>query len=824
MPGERSRGDAMSAGLEPSRPVFDRATRLARTLFGRVEAQVTLLGESGPWSSRGQVVGSGSEVAAVRHVMRVGELVWIEDCRDDPRFRGDPVVAGPPHVRFFAGAPIRLEDGSTPGALWVAGLEPRAYDRSLARRLQDLADFVADEWIRVKARNAQSNYERTLAAMVEVMPLSLVLLDRQMRVIYASHPWIKARGLEGRQVIGRTIFELRPEVFERWREALARGMTGQSYSVDRLRIEGLDGKPEWLKVEVNPWYDLDGAVGGLILASHDITELMGALELSERSEDRLKLAMQLTDLYVYELDHVREELIKVGAESDFFDRAYSYADLRTDPHEMIDPRDRPAAQEAWTRQQESGGAGRAEFRIRRNDGKEVWVAAATKLILNNHGEPIRLVGAMRDITERKLAEQALVQAKEEAESANRAKSAFLATMSHEIRTPLNGVLGMAQAIAADDDITAVQRERLEVIRQSGQSLLAILNDVLDLSKVEAGKLALEHGRFEVGALAQSAQATFSAIAEAKGLTFDLTIDRAAQGVYEGDQVRVRQILWNLVSNALKFTERGGVSVRVRREKGELAISVLDSGIGLTHSELAGLFRKFEQADASTTRRFGGTGLGLAICRELAGLMGGRISVTSAPGMGSAFTVTLPLKKVARAAAKPMRTRRQPAKSAKPAPAGRPLRILAAEDNPMNQLVLKTLLAQAGIEPEIVANGQEAVDAWAREPWDLILMDVQMPLMDGLAATRLIREREQLEGRTRTPIVALTANAMSHQVAEYRAGGMDAFVAKPIEAGRLYEALQRAVDGPLASAPQQPRPFPVHLESPEPDKKGRSSRG
>jgi signal transduction histidine kinase/ActR/RegA family two-component response regulator len=440
------------------------------------------------------------------------------------------------------------------------------------------------------------------------------------------------------------------------------------------------------------------------------------------------------------------------------------------------------------------------------------VAAATRLILNQQGEPIRLVGAMRDITERKRAEQALVQAKEEAESANRAKSAFLATMSHEIRTPLNGVLGMAQAIAADDDITAVQRERLEVIRQSGESLLAILNDVLDLSKVEAGKLALEHARFDVGALAQSAQATFSAIAEAKGLTFDLTIDPAAQGVYEGDQVRVRQILWNLVSNALKFTERGGVSVRVRRGKGGLAISVLDSGIGLTHSELAGLFRKFEQADASTTRKFGGTGLGLAICRELAELMGGRISATSAPDMGSTFTVTLPLKKVARAIAKPMRALKPPAK---PAPAGRPLRILAAEDNPMNQLVLKTLLAQAGIEPEIVANGREALDAWARETWDLILMDVQMPLMDGLAATRLIREREQLEARTRTPIVALTANAMSHQVAEYRACGMDAFVAKPIEAGRLYEALQAAVDGAGASAPQQP--------SGAPEQAGRSGR-
>jgi CheY-like chemotaxis protein len=216
---------------------------------------------------------------------------------------------------------------------------------------------------------------------------------------------------------------------------------------------------------------------------------------------------------------------------------------------------------------------------------------------------------------------------------------------------------------------------------------------------------------------------------------------------------------------------------------------------MTARQLAGLFRKFEQADASTTRKFGGTGLGLAICRELAELMGGEISATSAPGMGSTFTVLLPLKKVARAAPKPKPAKaKAKAKAEVAAGTERPVRLLAAEDNAMNQLVLRTLLNQVGVEPVIVADGREAVEAWEREPWDVILMDVQMPVMDGPTATALIRTRERSEGRTRTPIVALTANAMSHQISEYLQSGMDAFVAKPIEAQRLYEALQAALDG------------------------------
>jgi signal transduction histidine kinase/ActR/RegA family two-component response regulator len=375
-----------------------------------------------------------------------------------------------------------------------------------------------------------------------------------------------------------------------------------------------------------------------------------------------------------------------------------------------------------------------------------------------------------------------------AEAANQAKSQFVANMTHEIRTPLNGVLGMTQAMAGGE-LSDLQRERLDVVRKSGDMLLAILNDVLDLSKIEAGKLELEAIPFDILDVARGAHAAFTALAHKKGLSFDLKVEPEAIGVYRGDSTRVRQIIYNLVSNALKFTPEGEVRVHVAAVDPGLEIRVSDTGIGIPPDRLASLFQKFEQADASTTRRFGGTGLGLAICRELAQLMGGSIAVESLVGQGSTFTVILPLEKLAEPAAQPSSDEARPAADF----GERPLRILAAEDNQVNQLVLKTLLHQVGLHPVLVDDGRAATEAWEAEAWDLILMDMQMPVMDGLAATRHIREREAATGRPRTPIIALTANVMAHQIAGYRAAGMDGFVAKPIEVSRLFDAMASAMD-------------------------------
>jgi CheY-like chemotaxis protein len=329
-----------------------------------------------------------------------------------------------------------------------------------------------------------------------------------------------------------------------------------------------------------------------------------------------------------------------------------------------------------------------------------------------------------------------------------------------------------------------------VVRQSGESLLGLLNDVLDLSKVEAGKLELEIEPFDLCEVAGSARAMFAGVAQGKGLTLEMAVGDSARGTYLGDGARVRQIIANLISNALKFTDKGGADVAIARNRQGITIRVRDTGIGIAADRVGKLFQKFEQADASTTRRYGGTGLGLAICREFSELMGGSVKVTSREGKGTTFTVELPLPKLADRAIEP--PREAPAAAAAEVADGPPLRVLAAEDNKVNQLVLRTLLNQAGIEPTIVDDGKAALEAWESGHWDVILMDVQMPVMDGPTAARAIRQREAEGGRARTPIIALTANVMSHQVREYELAGMNGCVAKPIEVAALFASLEAAL--------------------------------
>ena len=424
-------------------------------------------------------------------------------------------------------------------------------------------------------------------------------------------------------------------------------------------------------------------------------------------------------------------------------------------------------------------------------GETRWFHTKKVAVYDDNG-PSHLLGIAEDVTASRAAREALREALTRAEAANCAKSDFLATMSHEIRTPLNGVLGMAQAMQADE-LSPDQRERLKVVRRSGELLLAILDDVLDLSRIEAGKLELECTDFELEHLVRGAMAAFAPLAEKKGVEAGFHVAQAARLRFNGDATRIRRLLYNLLSNAVKFTDHGRIQVGVDYNAGAVRLEVTDTGVGVAEDRLPHLFDKFVQADASHTRRFGGSGLGLSICQGLAELMGGSIAVTSRLGEGSTFIVTLPLVPAAAAPPPPLAT--------DPAPDGAlpDIKVLVAEDNEANQMVLRTLLGQAGIEPLVVANGALAVDAWEREAWDIVLMDIQMPEMDGVSATRAIRAREAETGRARTPILAVTANAMTHQTPDYLAAGMDDVVPKPLDVVRLFAALEHALDGAAAAA-------------------------
>jgi signal transduction histidine kinase/ActR/RegA family two-component response regulator len=397
-----------------------------------------------------------------------------------------------------------------------------------------------------------------------------------------------------------------------------------------------------------------------------------------------------------------------------------------------------------------------------------------------------------DVSEARRAAREQKAALEAAEVANRAKSEFLAVISHEIRTPLNGMLGMAQAMALSP-LPRAQRERLRVLGESGEALLTIVDDLLDLARIEAGGLTLVSADFDLPAVLESVRCAYAAEAARKGLTFSLAIDPKAAGRYRGDAARLRQILSALVSNALKFTHRGEVSLSLLATSRGVRCEVRDSGIGIAADRVPGLFETFAQADSSMTRRYGGAGLGLALCQKLSKAMGGEILVESAPGAGSTFALVLPLP--------PCLAPTAEARQEMTAVADRHVRILAAEDNPVNQMVLRTLLSQLGLDPVIVENGAEAVQAWEAGDWDLILMDVQMPLMDGLSATRAIRAREAQLGRAPVPIIAVTANAMIHQVAGYRAAGMTEVISKPINVEALFSAMIAAIARPADAGPE-----------------------
>ena len=387
----------------------------------------------------------------------------------------------------------------------------------------------------------------------------------------------------------------------------------------------------------------------------------------------------------------------------------------------------------------------------------------------------------------------LVESRMEAARANLAKSMFVARMGHEIRTPLNGVLGIADLMAMEG-VPEKQRAHLDLIRQSGRALLSLLNDLLDFSKIEAGKLTLTPTPQNLRLALEPACAAFRIIAEEKGLRFRSDL-RAVDAYFDVDGPRVGQIVQNLLANAVKFTDAGEVALTTHRREGGIAIEVSDTGPGLSPTDIEQLFREFSQIERNGQVKTG-TGLGLTICRELARLMGGEVSCVSTRGQGSRFILSLPLSPVRPLTVNPpavpgmISGRPGPARGNSGSPA---IRVLVAEDHPTNQLVISGLLKLAGVDYRIEADGEKAVEAWKRESWDLVLMDVQMPGMDGLAATRAIRTLEQAQSRDRTPIFGFSADAMSHQVAEQLEAGLDGHLQKPIQVEALFsllEALER----------------------------------
>ena len=575
---------------------------------------------------------------------------------------------------------------------------------------------------------------------------------------------------------------------------------------------------------VGPMLTHGPSLGGLVISALLLSSLVAARSFSI---DHQALLRQLADRQLSLVDIEGKLAIAVEASGDGLFEAdligqrtqvspawaamlgYT-ADEVTFPDlfNFVHPEDRPAVREEYAAHfRDETPHTTSEQRMRCKDGSYKWILARARLVARTpDGRPWRLIGTTIDVTARKALEHQLEAARDTAEAANAAKNVFVANMSHEIRTPLNGVIGIAGALARTP-LTGPQREMVGLVQSSAQILERLLSDVLDQSKLAAGAFELQCGPFDLRQAVEAAAELMRVRAEDKGLAFHIAYAQTADGVFEGDAVRLRQIISNLASNAIKFTEAGEVRIDVdvaapdeEDRPTTVTIAVADSGIGFDAQTGERLFGRFVQADGSISRRFGGSGLGLAISRALAERMEGTLSATSTPGVGSVFTLRIALGRTMSLAD----YRRRDVATIGAAPEMETglegLRVLLAEDHPTNQRVVELILGPLGIDLTIVGDGQEAIDAVAAKHFDLILMDMQMPVVDGLAATREIRRREREAGRARTPIAMLTANAMdSHRLMAAEAGASH-HIAKPITPESLIGGIVAALaaDTPDAS--------------------------
>ncbi|MDQ2711164.1 MAG: PAS domain S-box protein [Acidobacteriota bacterium] len=572
------------------------------------------------------------------------------------------------------------------------------------------------------------------------------------------------------------------------REAILRAMSAEAKTASseiRLRLRG--GREVWALVNANLLETDSGFfTEGTII---EITELKDTVRTLEERTTYLHALISNSPLAIAVMDDERNVVICNRAFEQLF--LFDASELIGHPLEgFLVPGENQSGANQNISDLAAGKNIAVITRRKRKDGVLIDVdLRGVPLIVD--GQVVGLYAIYQDITERLQKEAELRATKEVAEAANRAKSEFLANMSHEIRTPMNGVL-LAAELAAAESPAPLQKEYLDTIRSSGESLLLLLNDLLDLSKIEAGKMELYSAEFSIRTCLDECLSLLAARAGQKSLDISLTVDESIPALVTGDFLRLRQIMLNLIGNAIKFTQRGSVIVRAeycsdRNEQLVCRFSVKDTGIGIPAEKHSTVFLEFEQADGSTTRRFGGTGLGLAITKKLVHLMGGDLWLESEVGQGSTFSFTACFAPATSAVPRQRQT-----DAANPEIQSGALTILLAEDNPVNQRLAVRLLEKAGHSVRPVNNGRQAVNLLLQFNFDLILMDIHMPEMDGIEATRQIRTRETQSGR-HTPIIAMTASAMKEDRQACLVAGMDAYISKPICVDELLATLRNTVD-------------------------------
>lgn len=657
---------------------------------------------------------------------------------------------------------------------------------------------------RRRAESALNKSENRYSTLAATVPVGIFRTDVTGNVTYVNDRWSQIAGISVEAATGYGWQHgLHPDdgvmVATTWEQFLQGKHSGQM----EYRWQHPDNTVKWVYAQAVAEWDTEGQKIGYVGTITDISDRKQVEETLRKSEAHLKAAQQIGKLGSWEFDVTTgavvwsEETYRIFGKSPGVERLTYESFL-----ELVHPEDRKGIDREVKTTIATAQPYKIECRIYQPDGSLVYISARGRPLRDISGKVIYLIGTVQDITERKLAEQQLREAKETAEYANRAKSEFLALMSHEIRTPMNGILGLTH-LALQTDLTPHQQDYLSKIQSSAQSLLEIINDILDFSKIEVGKLELESIPFQLDDILNQINNVLGLKAAEKTLELLFQVDDKIPQYLIGDSVRLTQVLMNLANNAVKFTETGGVTIGVQllthtQKTVRLKFQVEDTGIGISPSQMEKLFQSFTQVDASTSRKYGGTGLGLVICQGIVDMMGGTIGVESELGEGSIFYFEVELGylwELANDSDYPVLadSRETQLSHFVELEKIQGANILLVEDNVVNQQIAQELLQKVGLKVDCATNGREAIAKALKQSYDLILMDIRMPGMDGLHATRCIRFMAK-KGNSETkwfatvPIIAMTANAMDIDRAKSSAAGMNYHLSKPVNPQELYKTL------------------------------------
>jgi PAS domain S-box-containing protein len=784
-----------------SEKIFDELVALAARLCDTPIALISIVDKDRQWfKSKLGLTASEThrDLAFCAHAIHSTEPLIVNDATKDSRFSDNLLVTGDPEIRFYAGIPLVTSKGYALGTLCTIDTKPKEIPELAIETLKVLAKNVIFQ-LELKKKNkevqkaciASIASERKLEKILSTTSVFVWTSGVDKKCDYFNQSWLDFTGRTLEQELGDGWVEgVHPADRQRCFSTYSDAFEKRAPFSMNYRLKYNDGTFRWIEGNGNPWFFDNDDFGGYVNCCHDIHEKVRIEEESKFINERYDLAVQGSSDGIW-------DWIDVKSEDEWWSKRFyellGYADqeipsTRSTFKSLLHKDDVDKTFKAVNSAFEFDEPFNIEYRLKTKSGVYRWFQGRAKVVRDEIGNPTRMSGSITDITARKRAENDLKEAVIKAESATKSKALFLANMSHEIRTPLTAIIGFTETAKLPDCSPELMQEALDVVSSSSQHLLGIINDILDLSKLDAGAVVCEKINFSVVKILLDTQKLFQLRAKENGLSLNYHYNWPLPSTITGDPLRLKQVLLNLIGNAIKFTKSGSVDVTTsfNQATNKIQISIKDTGIGLTTDQQATLFTPFTQADTSTSRKFGGTGLGLSITKQLLEMMSGTISVNSIHNKGSVFTVELDtssstgftmLSSVEQSTNDFVQKENN---STLPTLKGK---ILIAEDVAANRRLLEVILRKTDLEIVFALNGREAIEATTKNNFDLILMDMQMPEVDGFEATKEIRSKNK-----KVPIIAFTANALNEDIIRTQEAGCNSHLDKPLDRKQFIETL------------------------------------